>query len=131
MISFVKRVLKCAEYTSIISNSDITCSMMTSKKLGKLKRELVELQKSPQGRKSRDFSRLATKLGRKLVGGTEPNYVRTEPFKSFPLSIPNHSGDMPTGTAASIIESLLDDVDVRHSTPSSMELAIQHGATNP
>jgi len=44
-------------------------------------------------------------------GATHPTYVRTEPPAFFPLSIPNHSGDMPTGTARSIIESLLNNVD--------------------
>jgi hypothetical protein len=70
------------------------------------------MQASPQGRKSREFSRLATKLGRELFGGgNHPNYVRTAAPAFFPLSIPNHTGDMPTGTACSIIESLLNDCD--------------------
>lgn len=86
--------------------------MMTSKRLGKLRRELEAMQASPQGRRSRDFARLATKLGRQLFGGgNHPNYVRTEAPAFFPLSIPNHTGDMPTGTARSIIESLLNDCD--------------------
>lgn len=86
--------------------------MITSSKLRKIRRELEAMEASPQGRRSRDFNRLANKLGRELSGsGSHPTYIRSEPPPFFPLSIPNHTGDMPIGTACSIIESLLNDCD--------------------
>lgn len=86
---------------------------MNKKKLKKLKLELEQMSLSPQGRKSREFSRIAKSLGREEDGrGKEPTYIRKfNPELSPPLSIPNHSGDMKPGTARSIIEALLNDVD--------------------
>lgn len=86
---------------------------MNSKKLKKLRREIEEMIRSPQGRKSEDFSSIARQLGRKLSDrGKEPTYVREAGPKLMPpLSIPNHAGDMPTGTARSILDALLSDCD--------------------
>lgn len=69
--------------------------------------------KSPQGRRSAEFVTIAKQLGRvRDKRGKEPNYVREEdPALTPPLSIPNHSADMKTGTARSIIEALIDDAD--------------------
>lgn len=85
---------------------------MDKKKLKKLKKELGEMRKSPQGRKADELITIATQLGRKRENrGKEPTYVREiNPELSPPLSIPNHTGDMKTGTARSIIDALLDDV---------------------
>lgn len=69
--------------------------------------------RSPQSRKSEDFSSIAGQLGRKLSDrGKEPTYVREQGPKLMPpLSIPNHPGDMPVGTARSILSALLSDCD--------------------
>ena len=85
---------------------------MDKKKLNKIKSQLEAMQISPQGRKCNEFTKLAKKLGREEDGRREPTFVRTrDPALSPPLSIPKHPGDMKTGTARSIIEALLSDVD--------------------
>ncbi len=86
---------------------------MSPKNLAKLKKQLREMRKSPQGRRSSDFISIAKKLGRKLDSrGKEPNYVRaSDPSLTPPLSIPNHSVELKVGTALSIIDALLNDVD--------------------
>jgi|688.fasta_scaffold512664_1 hypothetical protein len=86
---------------------------MKEKKLVKLKKQLEDMRKSPQGRKADEFITIAKQLGREEdPRGKEPTYVRKiNPELSPPLSIPNHSGEMKTGTARSIIDALLDDVD--------------------
>ena len=86
---------------------------MTPKALKKIKRQLDEMRKSPFNRKSDDFVSIAKQLGRALDNrGKEPTYVRgSDPALSPPLSIPNHSGDVKPGTARSIIDALLSDVD--------------------
>jgi hypothetical protein len=92
---------------------DIARNIMTPNRLKKLKLELKELRRSPQGRSSADFVRLAEALGRELwKRGSEPNYVRKkDPALAPPLSIPWHPKDMPIGTARSIIDQLLSDCD--------------------
>ena len=86
---------------------------MNRKSLTKLKRELTEIRKSPYNRKSKDFISIATQLGRAIDSrGKEPTYVRSrDPALSPPLSIPNHTGDIKPGTARSIIDALLNDID--------------------
>jgi hypothetical protein len=86
---------------------------MTPKKLRTLKRQITEMLRSPQGRKNEDLVGLATQLGRKEHNrGKEPTYVRNDgPALMPPLSIPKHSGDMPPGTARSILNQLLSDCD--------------------
>lgn len=86
---------------------------MTKNNLDKIKRELREMRKSPAGRTAKDLQKIAVKLGRvKDPRGKEPNYVRKkDPSLSPPLSIPGHTGDLKIGTAISIIDALLDDVD--------------------
>lgn len=86
---------------------------MTPKSLQKIKQTLQEMYKSPQNRKSKDLMSIAIKLGRvKDNRGKEPTYVRSHnPALSPPLSIPNHSRELKAGTARSIIEALLNDID--------------------
>lgn len=86
---------------------------MTPKALKKIKRQLDEMRKSPFNRKPDDFISIAKQLGRALDNrGKEPTYVReNDPALSPPLSIPNHSKDVKPGTARSIIDALLSDVD--------------------
>lgn len=71
------------------------------------------MRKSPQNRNAADFIRIAKKLGRIQDNrGKEPTFIRErDPALSPPLSIPNHPGDIKTGTARSIIDALLSDVD--------------------
>lgn len=86
---------------------------MTPKALKKIKRQLKEMEKSPYNRKPDDFISIAKQLGRtKDNRGKEPTYTRErDPALSPPLSIPNHPGDVKPGTARSIIDALLSDVD--------------------
>ena len=87
---------------------------MDKKTLKEIKRQLNEMYKYPRNRKTKDFISIAEKLGRKkFIRGKEPTYIRDDsPVLCPPLSIPYHSGDMPLGTARSIINALLNDVDV-------------------
>lgn len=59
-----------------------------------------------------DFVSLAKQLGRERDNrGKEPTYVRgRDPALSPPLSIPSH-GELKVGTARSIINALLSDMD--------------------
>lgn len=86
---------------------------MTPKSLQKIKQKLQEMYRSPQNRKSKDLISIAIQLGRiKDNRGKEPTYVRSNsPALSPPLSIPNHSRELKTGTARSIIDALLNDVE--------------------
>lgn len=86
---------------------------MNPKALKKLKRQLKEMEKSPFNRKPDDFISIAKQLGRtKDNRGKEPTYTRErDPTLSPPLSIPNHPGDVKPGTARSIIDALLSDID--------------------
>jgi hypothetical protein len=82
------------------------------KSLRKVKQRLQEMLRSPSGRKPDEMISLAKQLGRsKDKRGKEPTYVRErDPALSPPLSIPNH-GEFKSGTARSIINALLSDVD--------------------
>lgn len=92
---------------------DIACSIMDLKRLRKIERELEEMRKSPQNRRPDDFISIAKQLGRsKEKRGKEPTYTRErDPSLSPPLSIPSHAKDIKVGTALSIIDALLSDVD--------------------
>jgi hypothetical protein len=85
---------------------------MNLKTLSKIKRELLQIYKSPQGRKALEFESFAKQLGRyKDNRGKEPTYTRErDAALAPPLSIPNH-GDLKIGTARSIVNTLLNDVD--------------------
>lgn len=87
---------------------------MTPSKLEKIKKDLENLKLNPKGIKSEVLIKIAIQLGRKKhPRGKEPTYVRDkEPELSPPLSIPNHKGTaLKTGTAKSIINQLLEDVE--------------------
>jgi hypothetical protein len=86
---------------------------MNLKKLKKIKQQLHEINRSPQGRNAASLIALAEQLGRVRDNrGKEPTYVRQlNPKLSPPLSIPGHTGDLKVGTTKSIIQALLQDVD--------------------
>lgn len=86
---------------------------MNPKNLAKLKKQLQEMRRSPQGRKASDFVSIAKQLGMARDSrGKEPTYVReSDPSLTPPLSIPGHTGDLKVGTAVSIIDALLSSVD--------------------
>lgn len=86
---------------------------MNERKLKKLREQLELLRQSPTGLKARDFVSIAGKVGRvRDSRGKEPTYVRKEnPALSPPLSIPNHAKELKKGTAISIIDALLSDLD--------------------
>lgn len=75
--------------------------------------KLEEMRRSPRGRSAKELVKIAGQLGRYLdPRGSEPNYVRKDnPALSPPLSIPGHAADLKIGTAISIIDALLSDVD--------------------
>jgi hypothetical protein len=86
---------------------------MNEKSLKKIKKQLLEMRRSPHGHKATELISIAKQLGREQDNrGKEPTYVRKQnPELSPPLSIPAHGAkDLKTGTAISIIDSLLDDV---------------------
>ena len=87
---------------------------MNRSRLPKIERELIELSHAPRGKKAGVFIALAQKLGRTRVNrGKEPTYERKiDPVFKFPLTIPNHPGDMKPGTARSIIDALMNDVEL-------------------
>jgi hypothetical protein len=88
-------------------------NIMNRNRLRKIEREVLELNHSPRGKKAEVFIRIALKLGRVRVNrGKEPTYERNaDPVFRFPLTIPNHPGDIKIGTARKIIDALLNDVD--------------------
>lgn len=91
----------------------IAGDIMNLKNLRKIKWQLLSMRKAPQGRKAVELEVIAKQLGRyRDSRGKEPTYVRTrEPSLSPPLSIPGHARDLKPGTARSIIDILLNDVD--------------------
>lgn len=93
--------------------TDTTYDIVTPKSLGKIKQELLQMRRSPQGRKADELISIAHKLGMVRDNrGKEPTYIREmDPHLSPPLSIPAHGAkDMKTGTARNIIDTLLDYV---------------------
>jgi hypothetical protein len=85
---------------------------MTPKHLAKIKKVLLEIQRSPQGRMPLEFEGLARALGRERdARGKEPTWSRRRvPEFARPLSIPAHSASVKVGTARSIVRALLDEV---------------------
>ena len=83
---------------------------MTSKRLAKIRRTLEALRTHLGTIRSNELVSIARSLGRSEFNrGKEPTYVRAG---WFPLSIPNHGGrDLATGTAASIVNQLLEDLE--------------------
>lgn len=95
------------------AEGDIAGAIMHTKKLAKLRRLLTELRSNPIGIKPRQLKSIARQLGRSKKSGftNEPTFVRQlDPSLSPPLSIPAHK-ELKRGTARSIIDALLDDVD--------------------
>lgn len=85
---------------------------MTPKKLKKIRQDLLYLRKSPHGIKRAKLETIAKQLGRSRSNiGHEPTYIKTTDPMLRPLTIPGHPGDMKVGTARSIIDQLLSDVD--------------------
>ena len=86
---------------------------MNRSRLRKIEIELNELSHAPRGKKAEVFISLAQRLGRTRVNrGKEPTYERrVDPVFKYPLTIPNHPGDIRPGTARSIIDALMNDVD--------------------
>ncbi len=84
---------------------------MQKDNLKNLKKELEELRKSPHGISPKTLIRLAKKLGRSRFTrrGKEPTYING--ISDRPLSIPGHGKDLKPGTARSIIDILLSDID--------------------
>jgi hypothetical protein len=83
---------------------------MTRRKLDKLKRELLQLRRSPQ--KAAALERFAKRLGRKRVKrGKEPMWESSEFDELYALSIPHHAGrDLAIGTKNSILDQLENDL---------------------
>lgn len=86
---------------------------MDRKKLTRIRREIRQMQKSPQGRRANDLITLALQLKRtRFNRGKEPTYIREDsPALTPPLSIPNHPGEMSVGTVRSILNQLAADCD--------------------
>jgi hypothetical protein len=83
---------------------------MTPKKLAKLRRELEGLRQRG-GIKSRELEGLAKRMGRvrRPQQTGDPQWVNEE-LNWRPLSIPSHPGDMPRGTAGSVMNQLDEDL---------------------
>lgn len=83
---------------------------MTPKKLDKLKKELIQMRRSPQ--KAAALESIARRLGRRPIKrGKEPMWQNIEFESLFPLAIPHHGGrDLAPGTRNSILDQLEDDV---------------------
>jgi hypothetical protein len=92
---------------------DIASDIVNLKNLRKIKLELQQIRRSPQGRAAVDLEAIARQLGRyRDRRGKEPTYVRfDDPALTPPLSIPGHVGDLKVGTVRSIVDVLLNDVD--------------------
>ena len=86
---------------------------MNAAALKRLKAELKQLRSNFAPMKSNVLEGYASAVGRQMENrGKEPTWVRKlDPHLSPPLSIPNHSKDVKAGTARSIIDQLLADVD--------------------
>ncbi|HTV86475.1 MAG TPA: hypothetical protein VME63_13780 [Dyella sp.] len=88
---------------------------MNLNKLKKLEAKLLALANPPRPIRAQELQSIAKKLGRKKAKrGSEPNWVRlSDPVLCPPISIPDHGGkDIKSRTARSIIDALLNDIDV-------------------
>jgi hypothetical protein len=83
---------------------------MNQRKLAKLRRDLERLRQRG-GIKSRELESLAKRMGRERRPQQtgDPQWVNKEAGWR-PLSIPSHPGDMPRGTAGSVLNQLEDDL---------------------
>ncbi len=83
---------------------------MNQKRLAKLRRDLEGLRRRG-GIKSRELEGLAKRMGRERRPQRtgDPQWVNEE-LGWRPLTIPSHPGDMPRGTAGSVLNSLEEDL---------------------
>jgi len=81
--------------------------------LKRLRVELKQLRSNFAPVNSNVLERYASAVGRQKENrGKEPTWVRKlDPHLSPPLSVPNHSKDVKAGTARSIIDQLMADID--------------------
>jgi len=81
--------------------------------LKRLRAELKQLRSNFAPVNSNVLERYASAVGRQKENrGKEPTWVRKlDPHLSPPLSVPNHSKDVKAGTARSIIDQLMADID--------------------
>ncbi len=86
---------------------------MNAAALKRLRAELKQLRSNFAPVNSNVLERYASAVGRQKENrGKEPTWVRKfDPHLSPPLSVPNHSKDVKAGTARSIIDQLLADID--------------------
>lgn len=86
---------------------------MKAAALKRLRAELKQLRSNFAPVNSNVLERYASAVGRQKENrGKEPTWVRKlDPHLSPPLSVPNHSKDVKAGTARSIIDQLLADID--------------------
>lgn len=86
---------------------------MNRKKLVDLKSDLMRMRANFAPIESRLLEKYARAVGRERdPRGKEPNWVRKiDPELTPPLSIPNHAKPLKAGTARSIIDQLISDVD--------------------
>src|SRR6185312_5264672 len=84
-------------------------STMNRRKLDKLRREHAAMRRSPQDAAS--LQSLANRLGRKAANsrGKHPNWESSFDHV-YPVSIPDHRGDIPTGTKNRILDCLEEDI---------------------
>jgi hypothetical protein len=87
---------------------------LNRKKLETLRRELQDIVDHPAGTRSRDFKRYARKLGRRKVNrGKHLTYEHAREIVPGigvrALTIPDHPGDLPKGTAGGIAIFLLNN----------------------
>lgn len=84
---------------------------MNAKRLQKIRLEIASLRRKG-GVKSRELQSVAKSLGRSLhLRGKEPAWVSDVLPNAFPISIPNHPGDLNKYTARSILEQLENDAE--------------------
>ena len=86
---------------------------MKTKHIKQLRASLKEARRNFTPISPHELEKFAKAVGRqKEDRGKEPTWVRKiNPQLSPPLSIPNHSKDVKAGTARSIIDQLLSDLD--------------------
>lgn len=86
---------------------------MNIKSLRRFRKELNELRRNFAPQSAATLADYASAVGRRLENrGKEPTWVKKDdPSLSPPLSIPHHSKGVKAGTARSIIDQLLADLD--------------------
>ena len=90
---------------------DIIGDVMDLRKIRKLRSEIADLR-GRGGIKCAELQSLARRLGRRLASrGKEPNWVHKDFPDSWPVSIPDHRGDLNRFTARGILDQLEGDLD--------------------